>query len=55
MTVVIEAVEEVQVFINESDSVTILQKSWPEGDAMIVFPVDRIDAIISALQELKTS
>lgn len=55
MSVIIEAVDEVQVFINECGTVTILQKSWPDGDATIVFPVDRIDAIISALQALKSS
>lgn len=55
MSVVIEEVKEIQVFINERGTVSILQKGWPEDDCIIAFPIDRIDDLVSALLELKAT
>ena len=55
MSVVIQEVKEVQVFINKNGTVTILQKGWPEDDCIITFPISRIDDLVSALHELKAT
>lgn len=54
MTIVIERCNEVQVFVNEAGSVTILQVAdYGEEDAIVIFPIDKIDAVVSALRALK--
>ncbi len=54
MTIVIERVEQVEVFINEGGSVTIKQNGYAgEDDDVVYFPVARIDDVVLALLALK--
>lgn len=55
MTIVIEQVQRVEVFINEWGGVTILQPNESRGeDDLVAFPVSRIDDVVAALLALKT-
>lgn len=47
---VIEAVEAVDVFVNESGSITIQQEDAVGDYSLVVIPVDRVTALCKALR-----
>ena len=53
MSTVIEAVGKTEVFANESGSISIRQTTWPDGEVLIVIPVQFVDLIVDALRSAK--
>ena len=54
MSIVVEFVEEIQIFANDDGGVTILQKSSiGEDDSVVSFQKSHIQQIIKALREIQ--
>lgn len=53
MSIIVEQVDQIEVFVNEAGSISIRQESWIEPAAIVVIPVQFIDAVVDALRDAK--
>lgn len=53
MSIIIERVDQTEVFLNEGGGVTIKQECWPDDSVSIALPIASIPAIIAALLDVE--
>lgn len=51
-SVVIKRQDEIEIFMNEDDGITIKQKCWPEGDQVIFFNHEHAEIVAQAILEV---